>query len=781
MATKSNKKDAAPERRLILSRGEELVAPVRKMIKIVPPPPPRNFDQAREHLVPQCKKVIAELRQLPKQYKVEGDLVMCMRMHPDMLAKTYDPSTIFRQASGLRNAGSRRWNAPLSEVKETERIASKKLEQKTIESRMIFAQGAMESFEEFVDILNTEEERLPKGFVNDICKFERLDVLRPDESMHFSQTWSEGRSELIFHPFSDASSEQAEFLENLFDYCKIDRQKASIRAYNAGPTFVSVPLTADSVTKLSRCNILRSARELRSIQIPSLRSLASFPAPRPPTSAHKSSVVVGMFDGGVDTNVPHLRDHVVQDATLSTPTPEDPDAVAHGTAVAGAILYGPLNRHTLKSPLPAPPVSVVSFRVFPLRDPNDNDLYEVIDLIENVVPQRPDIQTFNISLGPPGSIEDDPVSRFTWVLDSLAQKHRVTFVNAVGNDGALPPDEGRIQSPSDAVHGLGIGAFTEGVGERIRADYSCYGPGREGGKVKPDVLCFGGCRNRPFHVLTGTGDAKPASGTSYAAPLGSRLHAGIKGLFPQAQSLLARVLMIHNAAHPKRRHCPELGFGFLDGEARDLLYCSDTEVTIVYQKSLPTSKYHRLLIPLPEDVNLPGRSTIRFTLGVMTNVSIRNPGDYTGGCVVEQLCPNWLIYEFRPPDGVKGSPKKLHLHHDEKLIRELTDQGWTPSQLPAVKQLRLTEQEHRTKELKWDTVVRKEWTVQTEGALFQPSVILHSMHRRDETDDIEYAAAVSIMCPKYRGNLYAEIRTRFPQLLPVELRAEADLRIPIRR
>ena len=162
-----------------------------------------------------------------------------------------------------------------------------------------------------------------------------------------------------------------------------------------------------------------------------------------------------MFDGGLDPTVPLLRGHVEEDLSLAITTTPAATAVAHGTAVAGALLYGPLNNVQPTERLPAPPVYVVSIRCLPASNPRDMDLYEAIDVIERAVPARKDIKVFNVSFGPRGPIEDDPVSRFTYVLDSLAYTHKVTFFVAVGNDGNLS-DLGRIQAPSDLVHGVGV-------------------------------------------------------------------------------------------------------------------------------------------------------------------------------------------------------------------------------------------------------------------------------------------------------------------------------------
>ena len=63
-----------------------------------------------------------------------------------------------------------------------------------------------------------------------------------------------------------------------------------------------------------------------------------------------------MFDGGIDPNHPLLVGHAEQDDSLSINAPRETDYVEHGIAVAGALLYGPLNNYDTKMPLPSPPL-----------------------------------------------------------------------------------------------------------------------------------------------------------------------------------------------------------------------------------------------------------------------------------------------------------------------------------------------------------------------------------------------------------------------------------------
>ena len=99
------------------------------------------------------------------------------------------------------------------------------------------------------------------------------------------------------------------------------------------------------------------------------------------------------------------------------------------------------------------------------------------------------------------------------------------------------------------VNGLGVGAYSITPDNRkIRADYSCIGEGREGAKIKPDFLEFGGSLDRPFIIAGATPNTLAASaGTSFSSPLAVNK---IGQLMAKSESItphIGRTLLIHNA------------------------------------------------------------------------------------------------------------------------------------------------------------------------------------------------------------------------------------------
>jgi hypothetical protein len=91
-------------------------------------------------------------------------------------------------------------------------------------------------------------------------------------------------------------------------------------------------------------------------------------------------------------------------------------------------------------------------RALPLDNPTDQYLYEAIDVIENSVPQRSDIQIYNVSFGPSDPILDDFISRLAYALDNFMCKYKMIFFVAVRNHAATPGHE-RIQAPNRVMDG----------------------------------------------------------------------------------------------------------------------------------------------------------------------------------------------------------------------------------------------------------------------------------------------------------------------------------------
>ncbi|BBO34172.1 S8 family peptidase [Lacipirellula parvula] len=768
------------QRRLILGSGEKYVEGVEKAFRGRSPEPPRTYDEARTLLKSGVATTLDLFNSLPVEKRLEEEAVFCLRLHPDAIAKSYEPTAIFSEVPELRNVGSRSYRSKIEDVAPTKRVTKKiQEEEKEITGRLVFVQGPEEGFKRLVRHLDRTENQLTKQFRDAVRRVEKFDLLDPAEQIHgFSKEWREGRIELTLHPSRVDSGRQKEFLFQLFEEAGVDPERSTIRPYPNGPTFVSCRATRQMLNALAGTNPLRAAHPLSFGGLPNLRNAPSSVAPLPPTSTTRSTIKVGMFDGGLDPTVPLLLGHVEEDLSLGIATPPDVDCVAHGTAVAGAILHGPLNGMTGRTP--TPPVYVVSIRALPTSDRLDEDLFESIDVIERAVPARPDIKVFNLSFGPRGPVEDDPISRFTYVLDDLAHRHKVAFVIAVGNDGTVSGYD-RIQAPSDVVHGIGVGAYTLSGTDRVHAPYSCKGPGRECGKVKPDVAAFGGCDNSPMHLVSTTAGQKLLQwGTSFASPNAARLCGQATASFERSSALLGRALLAHTARHPSKTPDHLLGHGCIADGIDDLLFCTDKSVTVVFQGVILPTKVVRLPIPWPDRVAIPGKLQVTWTVASLAPVDPMHPSDYTSCCLEETFYPHSQRFNFSPPKGLSARPKKLHLINDKAEVKELLKERWTQSTFPLTESGNEYKDElaKRALDCKWEPLVRRTKSKMA-SSIFEPFMTLHAIGRNGASARFDYAVVLTITAEKFKGDLYAEIRHKYPALAPIRVRTEAEIRVQI--
>jgi hypothetical protein len=695
------------------------------------------------------------------------------------------PTTgIFETVRDLENVGSRNYRVAAAGVAQTQRIR-KQLEQHILEvtGRLVFVRSNDAGFRRLLHILDASEHQLLSEFCEDIQRIERFDLLDVTEQLlGFDSDWKEGRVELVLHPSRRAEAEQMHFLKALFRDHDVPWTKSRIAVYPEGPTFISCRLTRAALNAIAEANPLRSAHPLVFGGLEDLRGAKTFPAPQPPVTTKRSTIKVGMFDGGVDPKHALLRGHCEQDESLSIKAPAGADYVAHGTAVAGVLLHGPLNGKDSKAALPAPPVFVVSIRALPTSDPKDIDLYEAIDVIEAAVPARPDVKAFNVSFGPRGGMLDDAISRFTYALDTLALTHKVTFCVAVGNDGDAGPGYDRIQVPADLVNGLGVGAYTRRKNVNVHAPYSCMGPGRECAKLKPDLAAFGGCEQEPTHLVSTAAGLKVLSyGTSFASPIVAALAAQAGEGFERSTPLLARALLVHTAEHPNGEPDHLLGHGLVRSTIADVVRSRDNDVTIIFQGDILPTKMVRLPIMLPPNLVTEGKVAVTWTVAALPAVSSNHPADYTSCCIEDTFYPNKRVFTFSMKSkGAKQTSKKLHLDNDVAEAGQLVADGWKRSEFPVSESGNRypTEQDRRALDYKWEPMVRRHIS-KLAGSLHEPFLILHAIPRNGATARLAYAAVVTISASKYSGDLQDAVLRRFTALQPIRLRAETEIRVQI--
>lgn len=765
----SQNKEMNPEnRRPILYKGERYSKAIAKGGGGPQKEPHISYDEARNKIISDIKKTREIITNTSTRFKLPNEFVVSIRLDPDFSAKSYYPSTIFGpalRAQGIDEVGSRIW----------------KSESGGKHGKMFFVRTTDNGLKNLERKLTNDESQVTKSFALDVRKLKSLDLLEPEEQiLGIPRDWKEGRLEAVLHPFEkDEKTALTNFL-GILKECSIDISKVRSKQYESGVTFVSLYGNREVLKKVAGYNPLRIIHPLSLKKFPMTRVAIKSSAPLPPADKSKSPIILGIFDGGLQVDNPYTTPYCERVDLVKT-DPDDGD-VLHGTMVSGAALYGPINNYGPKDTLPRPLITVRNFRVLPTTDEDDLDAYESIDAIEEIVPTQKDIFVYNISFGPVGPILDDHISRFTFACDLLAARYNVLFCNAVGNDGDATLDYmRRIQSPSDMVNGLAVGAYSEKKGKIIIAPYSCLGPGREGNKLKPDICAFGGCDNTPIHLIsTEKGSKDSTYGTSFASPVVASWASQLIGFSKGAiNPLVARGLIIHTAQpiDEDLNHNNQFGHGILAENIDDIVTCKSNSFTLIYQGELQFGKFTEFKIPWINDIH-GGKVKFKWTSLVLCGIDPHSPDDYTTGSTMVSFYPNSNKYVFTK----NNKTKRVDLNTESALARQLEQDGWTKGQFPLSEsgtKSYATEEELRS-DMKWDTV-----ECRTDGKLTEsisnPMFHIHALSRgtRYIGKKIKFALVVSVELSDKSVDLYSKIVSKYDLLVPINLQIQTQAQVKV--
>lgn len=748
----------------IIAHGELYVEPITKQGGGGAKKIPHEYAAAKQKIIADIDRifdVIQEKREIFLEEKI-----VCVRMEPKFEAKSYVPTQLLTDDS-MSIVGGRKYTF----VDET-------LEEQT--AKLYFIKTDNNGIRKIKETLSLGVKDNVDAWCDQVGSIHSMDLLLPDEKiMGFPDEWETGTVEIVLHPLQD---ELDKMLSLFYSTSEIPVENTRVKTYEDGLTFISAKCSLEEINKLKCLNPLRAVHPLGRIGIAPVRVLSGGAAPSLTQSNKKSMITVGVFDGGADESIPLLKGYV--NAVDCVSTVPQTDYLSHGSAVCGVVLHGNLAGKGKADVLPTPCVSVESYRVLPIQDQNDFELYEAIDAIETIVRGRKDIKLYNLSFGPVGAIVDDSINRFTYVLDRLTYdvpKNEVNplFCVAVGNDGELDEPLNRIQSPSDLVNGLGIGSYTYKTdGTKTKASYSCIGNGREGAKIKPDFLDFGGSVDRPF-VLVGTqpGSLAASAGTSFASPLSvnkiGRLMAQSENIVPH----IGRTLLIHNATVDETLSQEEQGHGYCQEDVAEILSCDDKRVTILYAGTLEPSQTVHLPIFSPKINAVKGMVNISWTITTIVAPYVNDPDAYTNNCIEDVFVPHDMTFSFYKKDGRTRriiSTKKLNLFKpaDVTKAKALIDEGYYRSDFPVSHPTKHSwnESELRATDFKWDTVIKKMQRMRG-SSLLNPALTLHAIDRNGfGAQHIQYYAAITVEAPKYVGSLYDTVLQTYQNLTPIEIR-----------
>lgn len=718
---------------LLIGNGQVLAGPVAREISGSSTKEfPYTIERARERLGSSIEQVAQAIDALPTQAKPRGEGTGLVLVHPAFLAKTRMPSGLFRRA-GLRAVGSR--SAQVTPERD-HRARAPSGPQATAE---LYVSGTSDAFRELARMLRADD--TGKGVQEEFCKIEAVRPLSATQRLlNLEGSDAQVQLEVVLH--GDATDQDL-----------LDQFEVHARQCGAGlgrqkllgvPGLVFMPAQAprDRLEAFAHFTALRAVRRLPKLRLhrPMARSLQHRPAPAlPAEDSLDPSLKVVVFDGGLGAKDfdRWCREHVPQELADTAA-----EYLLHGTEVTSALLFGAAEE---RQKLPRPYFNVEHHRVLGSDNENDVDLYDCMHRVRGVLAQG-DIDFANLSLGPRLCIDDDQPHAWSVMLDEQLASGRTLAAVAVGNDGDLPDGQGRVQPPADAVNALAVGSANSREFMWARADYSCHGPGRSPGLVKPDGVMFGGTEQSPLVLLNPlAGGLTGVQGTSFAAPLALRTAAGARALAKTALSATTlRALMIHRADRFGGHDPRDVGWGRFPESPEELLTCGDHEVSVLYQGRIEAGSRLRIGLPVPP-VAMGVGLTVSATFCFTTSVDAADPVNYTR---------HGLTVYFRPRGAGSSAPFFSRGDYESE-----------------------TELRHDAR--KWETVLHQTMHFQAHELLdacfdVDHGAREHGLPSSSGAPALPYVLVVTVSTQKGEP-IYIAVMQKYRALAPIELRSQVRL------
>lgn len=759
----------------IIANGELYVEPISKKMNFPPKEWPHDYNDAKINICNDLNNIKKKIED--KEEIFLDEKVLCIRLEPKLEAKSYVPDSLMI-SEDMQIIGGRKY-AFVDENGEKK------------DAKLYFVKAKNAGIDKLEKTLRNGSKDTVEKWRRQIQSIKNIDLLSSEEKVQgLTEDWTKGTIEIVLHPLENSVQKM---IDAFMEISGLSSNEIKIKSYEKGLTFISAVCDREIIAAIEKFNPLRSLHPMGDIDLEPMRMVQEVEGPRPAKKKMRSNITVGMFDGGIIEDHVLLKGYAKENDVVNTTATSN--SLQHGNSVCGAILHGHLGGKNPSDELKNPSVFVESFRVLPAetqitstRDAESvHGMYETIDQIEAVVAERKDIKLYNLSFGPKEPILDDNISRFTYALDRLTYnveegEINPLFCTAVGNDGNRGEYLNRIQTPSDMVNGLAVGAYTYNLfGEKIRADYSSVGPGREGAKTKPDLLEFGGSQERPF-IVVGRGNDKVgiSAGTSLATPVATGKIGQMMAHSPSITPHLGRTLLIHNATSMSGVRDNECGYGFGKEDVDDILKCIGNKVTILYSGDLPAASTVKLPIFSPGVNQSTGNVSVIWTITTIVNPDITDTDAYTNNCIEDTFYPNSAVFNFSKK-GKKTIKLNLTKTEDAQQMEKLLEQGYKMSELPVSGAAKKDKSENalRNKDLKWDTVIKKTKSMRA-TSLLNPFLTLHAIGRNGyEHENIKYFVAVTIEAKGYKGNLYDNILQTYSNLLPIEIHNVNKVMVPV--
>ncbi|WP_242890210.1 S8 family peptidase [Stenotrophomonas maltophilia] len=619
---------AEQRRNLLIGRGERLFEDGKWPPGRGGKPAPYSLEQQRSLFTPTLNELAARATQTPLTIAPRNEIAAKITIHPEFLAKSYFPSSLLHQ-SGVRLIGSRA-------IDITPRAMTRDKEPVRRPTAVLLIAGTAEAFGRMNSLLNSASS--PNATKVDITRVEAIEPFLPiDRKRGLDLANLDSWTEVVLHASlgdEDIRNAFYDLAENAGAFLKRDRARTI-----GGLTFLPVKAPENGVQDFIRSvEFFTHLRAIRNMPVlaedPNLyendvERTQEIAPDIPPGPAVAGDFRALILDGGFSSGLlPWVK------AMDAAGVPPKATNLSHGHAVTSAFLFGSIEDG--QDSIAAPYCEVDHVRVLP-STATDTKVGDVIDrIISTLQAARDEGKPYtlaNLSLGPRLPIVDDDPHEWTVRLDDFLSLGDLFMTVAAGNDGSAGQDLGRVQPPADAVNAFSVGASDNHHAKSKRAPYSCLGPGRSPGLVKPDVVAFGGASNKPMRLVDPlTGMLSKHAGTSYSAPLALRLAAGLMASVDEyvSPSMLHALLVSKAQFNSRNGHNQlEVGWGVLPAAVDDILYSAEDEVVVMYQGVIAKGQPIRARVPLPAGLDIEEKAVIGATFVYRAPIDPAHPVSYT--------------------------------------------------------------------------------------------------------------------------------------------------------
>ncbi|PUE67305.1 S8 family peptidase [Arcobacter lacus] len=720
----------------ILGNGESLISEqTPKRLNINPKELIYSYQEVAERLYDEISNIINISEQLPPFAIPNNEIVFSLILHPSYLAKSYFPNKILEYLN-FKIIGSK--EVLCSPIKNSKSKNAREIEP-TI---LYYISTTIDNLKITQDLLfNIEDEKLQDEFV-------RIEEVKPllvkDKIKIKDINEVNDEVEIILHASEKESSRKTalmDFAKHIDDNIKLEYEKSI-----DGITFINLKISNKNIEELAEFSYIRAIRKvprLRNINLKSHEKIKiNIQDYSIDTTFLNKNIKVAVLDGGF-VNKDGFLGQLVRYTDLFT-NGEDENLLLHGTQVTSSVLFGPI-----KDKMRLQPYSRVNN--YKVCDPQLN-IYQVLERIVDAI-QSDNPEFINISLGPAGEIDDDDVHLWTSTLDNIFSSGKYLCTIAIGNEGET--DFPRINVPSDSINALGIGASTsEDFTGWEKTSYSCVGPGRTPGFMKPDGIAFGGTDEEPFSVIS-NGSIYSVQGTSFSSPYVLRTAIGIKSIFGEELTPAAvKALLIHST-FKNNYLSKDVGWGKFFTDPIKVMSCNNNEIKVLYQGKISRAKQYKAIIPYPEG-GFTGKIDIAATFCFFTPVSAEHPTNYS-------------------TSGLEAVFYKTNSNHKLKPVSEFfrVSNNYTDG-------THINETELRRNFHKWETTVKGELLNKQGASIIDPYFIIKHSTREStgasssKKSELSFSLVVTVTCHQM-NNLYNLIESKYTMLKPIQPKVQLQI------